>query len=342
MPEARKIGLDNPVFSGRLRTSRRSYTERRPVVAAARTAVGDVRRVRPVAAAPHPVAAPSKPAVSKPSIRPTAVPKAKLVSGPKAPPSQPRPHKSQVLRREAFVGRMPLPEPPSAPPRKTKKKASRRKRTGIMMAALAILLFVCGMGIGALQLNTNQKVEAQVQALSRQPQDEEGGAEVPSETDAPNVDAYQVAAEMPRVITIPKLNVKARIVPVGVKETTNEIIAPTNIFDAGWYNATARPGQQGAMFIDGHVHGPTKPGVFNKLNQLKPGDAITVESGDGQKFTYRVVTSQSYDKDKLDMGMALSPIDRNVPGLNLITCDGTYDASGHYANRLVVFASLEN
>ena len=62
--------------------------------------------------------------------------------------------------------------------------------------------------------------------------------------------------------------------------------APINVFDAGWYTGSVRPGQKGASIIVGHVSGPTRHGIFEKLSQLKNGDSITIGNGAGNVFNF--------------------------------------------------------
>ncbi len=162
--------------------------------------------------------------------------------------------------------------------------------------------------------------------------------DIPSE-DKPDVNAYRTAANLPRVISIPKLDVTARVLRLGVN-SQGALAAPASIYDTGWYEASSKPGEPGAMLIDGHVHGPNKPGVFSELKNLKAGDEITVERGDGKVLSYKVVKTKTYPADSMDMmGAALTPVTPGKPGLNLITCTGEIDKSNnHYKDRLVVFA----
>jgi LPXTG-site transpeptidase (sortase) family protein len=227
-----------------------------------------------------------------------------------------------------------------------KRVGGRRRRNvqSTVLATLAALLFVAGIGIGGLQMHTNQKVKAQVQTLAAhaesQNDDNQGdgaatGGDVPSEQKPTGT--YRAAPEAPRTLKIAKIGVDARVIRLGVK-SNNELKAPGNIHDAGWYEGSARPGELGAVLLDGHVHGPTQPGVFANLKKLKAGDKISLARGDGKVFTYTVAKSQSYDADKVDMGAAFNSAAPGKPGLNIITCDGAYDEDGHYNKRLVVFA----
>jgi LPXTG-site transpeptidase (sortase) family protein len=205
---------------------------------------------------------------------------------------------------------------------------------------MAVLLFVFGVGVGVLQLNTNQKAEAQVRTLAAHAEANDGSLDggAPSEAKPEgDIASYRVSPASPRVIAIPKIGVEARVLSLGVT-SDNALKSPSNIHDAGWYNGSATPGELGAVLINGHVHGPTKPGVFYNLKKLEEGDKITVTRGDGKVFTYSVVKSQSYTKDNVDMGAAFNSATPGKPGLNLITCDGSYDGEGNYDKRLIVFA----
>jgi LPXTG-site transpeptidase (sortase) family protein len=209
------------------------------------------------------------------------------------------------------------------------------------MTTLAIILFVCGLGVAGLQLKTNQQVKAQVKTLAAETSAATGdgsASDIPSEEKPDgSVGTYKVAPTSPRVLRIGKINVEARVIRLGIK-ADNEIKSPANIYDAGWYEGSSLPGETGAVLIDGHVHGPTTPGVFVNLKKMVAGDTISLERGDGKKFTYKVVRTQSYDVDKVDMGAAFSSAQPGKPGLNIITCDGSYDDAGNYGKRLIVFA----
>lgn len=148
---------------------------------------------------------------------------------------------------------------------------------------------------------------------------------------------WNPAADEPKYISIPLLNVSARVLKMGVKPN-GEIKTPASIVDAGWLETSAKPGESGAMLIDGHVHGPTQPGVFYGIKKLKPGDKIQIERGDGQVLTYSVVKTERFQKDTIDMAAALRSAVPGRPGLNLITCDGRYNVENGYDHRIVVFA----
>lgn len=155
-----------------------------------------------------------------------------------------------------------------------------------------------------------------------------------------SIASYQVAPTLPKYISIPAIGVdKARIIQLGVYK--NQIAAPDNIYDAGWFAQSAKPGQSGVMFIFGHVSSWTARGIFYNLKKLKPGQSITIVRGDGKLFNYTVRSLKTYPADSVNMSAVLSPVDRNRPGLNLMTCTGQIiHGSSDFSQRLVVFASL--
>jgi len=154
--------------------------------------------------------------------------------------------------------------------------------------------------------------------------------------------SYSVPPNLPRYLIIPKLGVDARVLSVGVT-SGGAVGTPNSIYDTAWYNESSQPGQPGAMLIDGHVSSWTARGVFYNLKNLIPGDIIQVQRGDGAMFTYKVVKSQTYNSNNVDMTAAMSPVVAGQPGLNLITCAGdVIQGTSQFAQRLIVFAQQVN
>lgn len=159
-----------------------------------------------------------------------------------------------------------------------------------------------------------------------------------SEPPASALSQYQVAADLPRAIYINKINVAARILPMGINEL-GAIQAPVNIYDAGWYTGSVKPGEVGAMFMDAHASGATRAGLFAYLDKLVVGDEIEIEKGDGSRLTYRVVQTEVADLEGLDMQRMLLPKDGVTRGLNLMTCIGDWvEEKNTYDKRVLVWA----
>jgi sortase (surface protein transpeptidase) len=156
------------------------------------------------------------------------------------------------------------------------------------------------------------------------------------------VTSYTVPANHPRYLTIPKLGVNARVLPVGLTNS-KAIGTPSNVYDTAWYDATSLPGQPGATLIDGHVSSWTTHGVFYNLKSLVPGDKIEIQTGNGDKYIYQVIKTQIYDTANIDVNSLLKPIDPTKSGLNLITCTGdVIKGTNRFNERVVVYASIDS
>jgi len=150
--------------------------------------------------------------------------------------------------------------------------------------------------------------------------------------------SYKVADYLPRIITIEKLGVTARVLPMGVNPD-GSMQAPLNINDSGWYTKSARPDTPGAIVIDGHVRGPTKPGIFDHLDTLVAGDVVTLEKGDRETLEYRVVKVKTVPLDAVNMNEVLRPYTAKTESLNLISCTGTWQKDKKtFDKRVLVFA----
>lgn len=213
----------------------------------------------------------------------------------------------------------------------------------VTMYIAAIFMFLAGMSVSIEGLLLNKEVQQQSHVLAAK--DEAGdesqeSSAVPSE-EKPKGDyigSYKVAANLPRIVSIPSIGVKSRILQVGVS-LNNEMLTPKNIYDTAWYNGSSKPGEAGAMIIDGHYSGPTTNGVFSKLERLKVGAQIAIERGDGKVFNYEAVRVETKKVADIDMASLLVSVDTARPGLNLITCGGQYNSkNGQFSDRTVVYA----
>ncbi len=155
------------------------------------------------------------------------------------------------------------------------------------------------------------------------------------------VNSYTVPATDPKFISIAAIAIsKTRIVRLGLTKDS-QIAVPDNIYDTGWYDASAKPGQAGAMFVYGHVSSWQANGIFYDLKKLKPGDDIVITRGDNTTYTYKVAYTKVYPYNNVPMSTVLAPADSSKPGLNLMTCTGAViKGTSEFAERLVVFTSL--
>lgn len=153
---------------------------------------------------------------------------------------------------------------------------------------------------------------------------------------------WKGSAHEPKRIVIPAASVDAYIQTMGIDQQ-NQIASPTNIYFAGWFVRSVTPGQKGLAIIDGHLDGKTQSkGVFANLDQLKPGDALSIERGDGTTLKYTVFSLKTVkNSDAHDLLFSEDP--SVISQLNLITCAGVFDKKiREYDERTVVSAKLES
>lgn len=246
----------------------------------------------------------------------------------KTQPAARRQTKSRVLLRSATT----------QPKVSSKRRKSSKPMSQKVMMTMASLVFIFGLGVALMGFRTNKAVEAQVQDTINKIESQGDDALSEQKPTQAELGAYTVDPSAPRYIRINKLNVFARVQKQGL-DANGAVKAPGNVHDAGWYKNSSKPGEAGAMLLDGHVAGPTTSGVFSNIKKLQAGDVIEIERGDGQKFNYSVVKSETTPASQTNMTTALLSAEPGKPALNLITCTGKYDAqSGQYEDRIVVYA----
>lgn len=157
--------------------------------------------------------------------------------------------------------------------------------------------------------------------------------------------AHTVPSDQPRYIEIPKLGISGtRVMRVGVTDT-NMLDVPKTLDDTGWYAKSATPGSgSGAVLIDGHNGGVTRNGIFAKLGTLTKGDQISVERGDGKRFTYEVSDVRDMPLEwvnKEGMKEMMKSVEPDKEGLSLITCSGKWIPKDEvFDRRILVRATI--
>ncbi len=260
--------------------------------------------------------------------------------------SRPRPVARQRLIDD-FSSNKVMPKPPQPkqseppvpvlPPSVAPPPAS-YSRLQMSLVGLAGLIFMIGVLVSLDTVKTNHDATAQVSALSKQASSGQNSP-VPAtaKPSSQTLSQYTVAPDLPRYLKISKLGVDARVRQVGLNQD-GSLAAPSNVYDAAWYTASARPGQAGATLIDGHVSSWTTRGVFYGLSKLVAGDTVQIVRGDGTVLNYKVIKTVIYPADKVDMQAAMTPVTAGKSGLNLITCSGQVQkGTSQYKQRLIVF-----
>jgi sortase (surface protein transpeptidase) len=142
-------------------------------------------------------------------------------------------------------------------------------------------------------------------------------------------------------LVIPAVGVDAPVEPVGVTSKGALDVPHKNQWTGvGWYQTGPIPGQRGSAVIAGHLDRPGGlPAVFGKLNQLHPGDRVTVTDAQKRAIHFRVLSIVTYRPSDAPLSKIYG--DTSGAYLNLITCAGQWIATEHQTSlRLVVYTKM--
>ena len=186
----------------------------------------------------------------------------------------------------------------------------------------AMLLTMVGTGVAVARSRAPAASGPDVAAAARV------DAAPPTSRPAPSGDPLRVR--------IPAIGVVAPLVRLGLNpDRTLEV---PKYQEAGWYTGASRPGSAGPAVIAAHVDSTTGPAVFYRLKELKTGDTVHVDYGDGT-VTFSVRESQSFLKSSFPTARVYGATED--PELRLITCDGTFDRTARsYRSNRVVWAGM--
>ena len=153
------------------------------------------------------------------------------------------------------------------------------------------------------------------------------------------VNDARMQAPNPAVIRIPRLDVEARIIPLGLQDD-GSIEVPEDPDQAGWWLGGPEPGELGPAVILGHVDSQEEgPAVFFYLRYMEAGDEIHIDRVDGSTITYVVESTERHDKDEFPTDAVYGPTEQ--PTLRLVTCGGDFDFGVRtYEDNVIVFGSL--
>jgi sortase A len=154
-----------------------------------------------------------------------------------------------------------------------------------------------------------------------------------------SIPAPSVVPGTPTSISIPKISVHAVVESVGM-DAQGRMDVPKTADDTAWYKLGYKPGMNGSAVIDGHLDRVTgAPAVFWNIKKLTSGDLILVTENNGKTYTFAVNRIVRYPYNSFPIKEVFRASD--VPMLNLITCNGTWDKNAkNYSDRLVVYSKL--
>jgi LPXTG-site transpeptidase (sortase) family protein len=159
-------------------------------------------------------------------------------------------------------------------------------------------------------------------------------------TEQPGQGVAVLPASPPTGITIPKINAKSTLIPLGLNpDQTIEVPPVSNPMQAGWYTKAPTPGEIGPAVIVGHVDGNKQPGIFYRLKEMAAGDEILVSRQDGTTARFVVTRVDQVAKKQFPTDTVYG--DTSDAELRLITCGGTFDHAAHsYVDNIIVFAKF--
>jgi sortase A len=140
------------------------------------------------------------------------------------------------------------------------------------------------------------------------------------------------------IIRMPRIGMTGKVGPHGARVVVEGVGHEDLKKGPGHYPGTALPGAIGNMVISGHR--TTYGAPFNRVDELRPGDAIVLETRDTW-FTYRVTSEQVVPPTAVEVTYPVPGKKGAVPTkrlLTLTTCNPKYSAR----TRLIVHALLES
>ena len=108
---------------------------------------------------------------------------------------------------------------------------------------------------------------------------------------------------------IPSITMKAKIQAIGTitnKEGKPQLDTPPDPLAVGWYWAYGAPGRSKNIIFSAHYsYYPNILGPFFRLIEVVSGEKITLSLGNGNDYTYTVISNTRYEKDEIDMAIVL-------------------------------------
>ena len=147
--------------------------------------------------------------------------------------------------------------------------------------------------------------------------------------------------DRPFELIIDKIGVDAPVVTYGL-DANDVPEVPYDAQDVAWYNFSAQPGTGGNAVFAGHVTWSGRA-VFYYLDQLSPGDNVTLRGTDGTTLNYTISDVFLVDPQDPNSVSVMGP--SSTDEITIITCGGQpYYVGGFfrydYTRRLVVRGRL--
>jgi hypothetical protein len=140
----------------------------------------------------------------------------------------------------------------------------------------------------------------------------------------------------PLRVRVPAVGIDAPLAGVGL-DATGALSVPVDGATAGWYAEGPAPGAPGPAVLTGHVDGGGVPAAFARLDEVRSGDPVLVDRGDGTTLGFVVTRVERHPKTAFPTAAVYGPT--TGAELRLITCGGAFDrVAGSYLDNVVVWA----
>ena len=147
----------------------------------------------------------------------------------------------------------------------------------------------------------------------------------------PTSDAYHSVAS----IRIPSIALESEVVPANLARLPQGVTWEVPSFKVGHAEGTPGAGDKGNAILFGHVESRGLGNVFLRLDEVHPGDRITL-SGEAGSFDYVIEDVLRVDRSDVSV---IQPTENAVA--TLITCTGVWlPQVQDFSQRLVVRAEL--
>jgi hypothetical protein len=155
---------------------------------------------------------------------------------------------------------------------------------------------------------------------------------------------------VPTRLVVPAIGVDAPVEARGTVRTTNPFTGqvvdgfgvPASMTATSWWSDGPRPGSGQMAVVLGHEQVGGGYGVFNRLTQLRPGDAVELRDRSGSVLHLRVLQPPLTGLDKSTSALA-ETLNRHPAGADvaLVTCGGKFDPRARQSeDNTVVFAQV--
>jgi Sortase domain len=207
-----------------------------------------------------------------------------------------------------------------------------------LRAFVALELVAAGVGLSFLGITRSGYVQPPIPYVSQTPP--------PPHTRLEAVPLLGTTRSAPITVTIPALGVSSPLGPArGLNDdgTINDAPLSGPAWSLPWwYDGGPSPGQAGSAVLLGHVDsavGAGRLGVFFRLGELNPGDAVLVRLANDALTRWTIVSTVVYDDRRFPDAVVFGR--SGPPTLRLVTCGGRFNWETHHYESTVVVTAAE-